>query len=127
MGYLKLEDLDVYRGAVKLGDIGWKIYDGLDWKMQKVMGDQFIRATDSVAANIAEGYGRYHYLDRIRFYYNARASLMEAKHWVTLLHRREKIQVSDHHLYLQAAADLHYKINNWISTTYKSKETKISS
>ncbi len=44
-----------------------------------------IQSIDSVGANIAEGYARYHYLDRIKFYYIARASLSEgAGHWIDL-------------------------------------------
>lgn len=39
--------------------------------------DQIRRASTSGVLNIAEGYGRYHYLDRIRFLYNARGSLSE--------------------------------------------------
>jgi four helix bundle protein len=41
------------------------------------MGDQMRRASLSVAANIAEGYGRYYYRERIRFCYLARGSLEE--------------------------------------------------
>ena len=37
------------------------------------------RASCSVLLNIAEGYGRYHYLDRLRFMYIARGSLAETK------------------------------------------------
>lgn len=39
---------------------------------------QIRRASKSAANNIAEGYGRYHYLDSLRFYYIARGSLNEA-------------------------------------------------
>ena len=35
------------------------------------------RAAVSVTFNVPEGYGRYHYLDCLRFYYIARGSLME--------------------------------------------------
>lgn len=38
---------------------------------------QIRRSSKSVTANIAEGYGRYHYLDSLRFYSNARGSLDE--------------------------------------------------
>ncbi|MCI0476437.1 MAG: four helix bundle protein [Anaerolineales bacterium] len=38
---------------------------------------QIRRAAKSVTANIAEGYGRYHYLDGLKFYSNARGSLNE--------------------------------------------------
>ncbi|MDF2159396.1 four helix bundle protein [Algoriphagus sp. CAU 1675] len=38
---------------------------------------QILRASRSVTANIAEGWGRYHYLDSNKFYYNSRGSLAE--------------------------------------------------
>ncbi|MEA5567120.1 four helix bundle protein [Anabaena sp. UHCC 0399] len=36
------------------------------------LSDHSRRAASSVLLNIAEGYGRYHYLDRLRFMYIAR-------------------------------------------------------
>lgn len=41
------------------------------------LADQFRRAATSAVLNISEGYGRYHYLDSLRFYYMARGSLNE--------------------------------------------------
>jgi four helix bundle protein len=39
--------------------------------------DQILRAARSTTANIAEGYGRFHYLDTAKFCSNARASAYE--------------------------------------------------
>jgi len=39
--------------------------------------DQLTRAARSVTANLAEGYGRYHYQEHIQFCRQARGSLME--------------------------------------------------
>ena len=39
--------------------------------------DQFLRAARSTTANIAEGYGRFHYLDSAKFCSNARGSAYE--------------------------------------------------
>lgn len=41
------------------------------------LGDQILRAARSSSANIAEGYGRYHYLDNSKFLSNARGSAYE--------------------------------------------------
>ena len=41
------------------------------------LASQIRRASTSITLNIAEGYGRYHYLDSLRFYYIARGSLEE--------------------------------------------------
>jgi four helix bundle protein len=41
------------------------------------LSDQMIRASRSITANIAEGYGRYHYRDNIRFCRQSRGSLFE--------------------------------------------------
>ena len=39
--------------------------------------DQLIRASRSVTANLAEGYGRFHYAENIQFAKQARGSLYE--------------------------------------------------
>jgi four helix bundle protein len=87
--YINLKNLEVYKLSRQLSMKAWDIYKELDWHNQKIIGDQFIESGDSVGANIAEGYRRYHYLDKIKFYYNARASLSEScEHWLPLLYER---------------------------------------
>jgi four helix bundle protein len=41
------------------------------------MAQQIRRSAQSIPANIAEGYGRYYYQDKVRFCYIARGSLNE--------------------------------------------------
>jgi len=47
-----------------------------------IIMDQINRVADSVSANIAEGYGRFCYKDKIRFCYKARGSLLEVCDWL---------------------------------------------
>lgn len=92
----------------------------MDYMDKKHIGDQFLRAVDSVGANIAEGYGRYHYLDKVRFYYNSRASHFEAYiHWLELLFEREKITKDEFEKINETAHILQVKLNNFISSTSK--------
>ena len=119
---IRLQDLEVYKLARELSRIGWEIYEKMDWHTKKINGDQFIESTDSVGANIAEGYGRFHYLDRIKFYYNSRASLMECNdHWIKLLNERGKATEKQYTKFKETAQKLSIKLNNFIATTYKSK------
>lgn len=46
--------------------------------------DQMRRASSSVGANIAEGFDRYHYKDKQRFYYHARGSAAEVQNFLIL-------------------------------------------
>lgn len=120
--YISLHDLEVYQLARKLSGVGWKIYNLLDWQTKKIMGDQFIESTDSVGANIVEGYGRFHYLDKIKFFYNARGSLMEcSEHWVELLYERQKISEDLSQSFKNTAKELLIKLNNFITAVYNSK------
>ncbi len=45
---------------------------------------QLRRASSSIAANIAEGFSRYHYNDKIRFYHIARGSVSETQNFLFL-------------------------------------------
>lgn len=121
--YILLKDLEVYQLARELSKIGWEVYESLDWQTKKIGGDQFIGATDSVGANIAEGYGRFHYLDKIKFFYNSRASLSECNdHWLELLYERGKVNEKQCKRFKQTAEKLSIKLQNFINSTYQSKD-----
>jgi four helix bundle protein len=123
--YILLKDLEVYQLARELSKIGWEIYSSLDWQTKKIMGDQFIESTDSVGANIAEGYSRFHYLDRIRFYYNSRASSSECHdHWLELLYDRKNVSGENYKKFKSIAEKLSVKLNNFITVTYRSKDNE---
>ena len=85
------KQLEIYKIARKLSAHAWAIYTSLPKNMQYHMGDQILRSADSVGANIAEGHGRFHFKDQIRFLYNSRGSLIEVIHWTELLFERELI------------------------------------
>ncbi|OGF26459.1 four helix bundle protein [Candidatus Falkowbacteria bacterium RIFOXYC2_FULL_47_12] len=121
--YIQLGNLDVYKMAVELSRDAWRIYERLDWRDKKILGDQFIESTDSVGANIAEGYGRYHYKDRIKFYYNSRGSLLESQHWILLLYERKKISKEEFMSLLGKQKMVHSKLNSYISSCYRSITT----
>jgi four helix bundle protein len=116
--YIPLKDLQVYQLARQLSLQAWEIYRKMNFEQKKNIGDQFIRSVDSVGANIAEGYHRFHYLDKARFYYNSRASLAEAiEHWAELLAERNMI-TREVFLDLQLIKhDLQVKLNNFITST----------
>ena len=46
--------------------------------------DQLRRASSSITANIAEGFERYHFNDKIKFYYQARGSVAEVQNFLLL-------------------------------------------
>ena len=121
--YIELKDLEVYRAGRELSRLGWEIYSNLDWQTKKVIGDQFITATDSFWANVTKGYSRFYYLEKIRFYYIARASLNEAlEYWLELLLERNKISSDKHQIYKESAIKARIKLSNFINSTRRAKE-----
>ncbi|WP_118951358.1 four helix bundle protein [Taibaiella helva] len=79
MSYIPVYQLNIYCLAEDLSDIVWKAYDQWNNKARLTLGIQLIRAANSIAANLAEGYGRFSAADRKRFYIIARGSLEETK------------------------------------------------
>jgi four helix bundle protein len=124
--FITIKDLIVYQLARMLSSIAWNIYSSMSFEDKKHIGDQFLRSTDSIGANIAEGYARFHYLDKVRFYYNARASQSESTdHWLELLLERNKINKETFDEYKTISKDLQIKLNNFIKHTKDENEHKI--
>ena len=74
---LRLEELEVYRVAMEIGEIAWSVVIKWDYFARKTLGAQFVEAADSIAFNIAEGYGRFHYKENKNFCYYSRGSAKE--------------------------------------------------
>lgn len=58
---MKLEDLQVYRLAMNIGERVWEIVLEWNYFARDTVGKQLVKAADSVAANLSEGWGRYYY------------------------------------------------------------------
>ncbi|MFV1885362.1 MAG: four helix bundle protein [Balneola sp.] len=71
------EDLLVWQKCKKLRQSISKFCDTLPKNEEYRLKDQLIRASRSVTANIAEGYGRFHFQENIQYCRQARGSLYE--------------------------------------------------
>ncbi len=89
---LKIEDLEIYQMAEDLSDKIWNICVKFDYFAKDTIGKQLVRAADSISANNAEGHGRYHFNDHLRFCYYARGSLFETRSWLLKAIRRNLIK-----------------------------------
>jgi four helix bundle protein len=110
-----IADLEIYSISRDLSKAAWNIYEDLTMSNKIMIGNQFIRSTDSIWANIAEGFGRFHYLDSIKFYYNARWSLQESRHRIEILHDRKLLLDDNYMLLIRKLDTLSVKLNNFIT------------
>ena len=86
---LKFEELRVLQAAEAIADDVWRQVIQWDPFARDVVGKQLARAGDSVGANVAEAYGRFHYGEKLQFLYYARGSLFETKYWLNRARARE--------------------------------------
>ena len=113
---MKLEDMEIYQIAMEIGDDVW--FSVVDWEnlAKYSMGQQIIKSADSMAANISEGFGRYHFKDRKNFMFYARGSHSETKTWLTKAHSRKIVSDKFYDEQIQKLDKLGIKMNNYIAT-----------
>ncbi|MEC7755888.1 MULTISPECIES: four helix bundle protein [unclassified Roseivirga] len=86
--------------------------------------DQMIRAARSVTANIAEGYGRFHYQENIQFCRISRGSLTELQDHLTVAVDEGYIDESEEKLFDIRIEECIRILNGYINYLLKSKLTK---
>ena len=64
-----LEDFKVHNLAMKVGEEVWVIVLKWNYFKKDTLGKQFVRAADSIAANLSEGLGRNHFKESRNFTY----------------------------------------------------------
>jgi len=110
----KLEDLEVYNLSELISDKIWDIVMRWDYFAKDTIGKQICRAADSISANIAEGYGRYHFKEKKNFCYYSRGSVLEVK---SFLRKSKNRNLISEDCYSELYAELqiiHLKLNAYI-------------
>jgi four helix bundle protein len=116
---MKLDEFKVYQLSMEMADKIWIIVDGWDYFAKDTVGKQLVRAVDSVAANLSEGYGRYHFRENIHFCYYSRGSLSETKTWLTKAKNRKLLKSPDYELFTRQIEDIGIRLNNYIKSIGK--------
>lgn len=113
---MKLEDFQTYNMAMDLGEKVYEVVSKWHYFDKDTIGKQMVRAADSIAANLSEGVGRYHYRERKNFSYYSRGSLFETKTWLTKANNRNLITDDQFDELIKDIETIGVKINNYIKT-----------
>lgn len=119
MAIRSFEDLEVWQLAKNLALEIYKLTKNFPDTERYGLTSQLRSAAVSIAANIAEGFGRYHLKDSVKFYYNARGSLLEVKSHLLIAHECGLIKSEILSSLLLKIRNLGVKLNNFISSLSK--------
>jgi len=114
---MALEDMRVLQTAEAVCDNLWKRVTHWGPFARDTVGKQLVEAADSIGANIAESYGRYHFGEKLTFPYYARGSLFETKYWLNRARTRELLEGETVLAYAAELTDLAKQLNALVAVT----------
>lgn len=123
-----LEDVRVLRNAEQIADAIYKTASRWDEFAQDVVGKQIARAADSIGANVAESFGRFHFGEKIQFLYYARGSVFETKYWLNRAAIRDLMSSIDSQSYIARLTEIARQLNLYVSNLkgQRSGDMKVS-
>jgi four helix bundle protein len=124
MSYYNLEDLELYQLAETFSNEIWFLVSEWDYFAKDTVGKQIVRSADSIGANIAEGYGRYHYKENRNFCYFSRGSILETKDWLKKARTRNLISEEKFNTLMENLQSIHIKLNSYLKFIGKSSGLK---
>jgi four helix bundle protein len=114
------EDLKVYQLAEELGDQVWDIVIVWPAFVKNSLGYQLVKAADSIGANLAEGFGRFHFAENRQFARISRGSLYETRHWLRRAYKRGLIKQNETKGIRELLDELAPRLNAYITSIGKS-------
>lgn len=115
--YLQLNRVNSYVISYHLSNYIWNKVVKWEYFSKETIGKQFVRAIDSISANIAEGFGRYGKKDKIRFYYFSFGSLQESLDWNQKAYNRNLLKQVEYEFIFNHLKHLPKEINSLIKYT----------
>lgn len=113
--YRSFKDMPVWQEAMELAVQVHGLTDPLPRKEDYGLTSQLRRSALSVAANIAEGFGRKHALDKVNFYLHSRGSLTETQSHLEYGLRVGYFEIRQVELLDARLQQLHYDLNKLIA------------
>lgn len=117
-----LDDFKAHQLAMAFGERVWAIVDAWNYFQKDTIGKQFVRAADSIAANLSEGLGRYHFKEAKQFGYYARGSLFESRTWLTKSFNRKLVDEKTFLTLIQDLDSIGKMTNGFINSIGEVKE-----
>lgn len=111
------EDLKVWRDAHAFTLLVYKTTEKFPSHELFGLTSQIRRATSSIGANIAEGFGRYHYKEKIKFYLTARGSAVESQNHILLAKDLKYISFVESEKLLDNVKEILRELNGLIKAT----------
>ncbi|TES90001.1 MAG: four helix bundle protein [Candidatus Cloacimonadota bacterium] len=116
------EDLIVWQLSSQLSKEIAKLVRAFPKSEQYMLTSDFLRAARSIPANIAEGFGRFHFLEKIQFYNISKGSTTEAQNHLVEAGNNGYISEETKSDYLRRYHVVEVKLNNLISSTLRAKK-----
>jgi four helix bundle protein len=110
----RIEDIEIYNLSEEFADRIWFLVLKWDFFEKDTVGKQLVRSSDSIGANIAEGFGRYHYKENKNFCFFSRGSIIETKGWLRKAKTRNLIDEETFQSLFQQLETIHLKLNIYI-------------
>jgi four helix bundle protein len=119
----RLEDFRAYNLAMDLGEDVWNSVQEWNKFAKDTVGIQLVRSVDSIAANLSEGLGRFHYKEAKNLTYYSRGSLFETKTWLTKARNRKLISGEVFIKYIEKLESLGRMTNAYINSLGPRKDS----
>lgn len=114
-------DLDVWQKAHSLVLDIYKITELFPQSELFGIISQIRRAVTSITANVAEGFERFHFKDKIKFYHQARGSLGEVENFLILSRDLKFISSEQYEMFAIKIKEIRKLINGLINSIEKQK------
>ena len=110
-------DLKVWQEGHKLVVLVYKITEKFPSRETFSITDQMRRAAASITANIAEGFGRQGYKEKLQFYFLSQGSLLELKNFILIARDVGYLSPEDFDILVKQANLTHQLLQGFIQKT----------
>lgn len=118
---VRVEELEVYKVSMEIGELVWEIVEKWNNYQKETLGKQLTRSADSIALNISEGYGRYHFSENRNFCWYSRGSAFETSTAIQKAYKRNLL-TSEQYDFLKQKLLYNFKlINPYIKSIGRNK------